>query len=84
MANIKKITVFTTPTCAYCPMVKEWLSSKKLDFEMVDLLEKPERQAEMMQKSGSMAVPVTLVQKEDGSERVVIGFNPGQLASATA
>lgn len=84
MAGISKITVFTTSTCAYCPMVKEWLSKKGLDYEEVVLDKNPERQQEMMEKSGQMAVPVTLVTREDSSESVVIGFNPGQLASAVA
>lgn len=84
MANITKITVFSTSTCAYCPMVKQWLDKKGLAYEYVVLDEQPERQLEMIQKSGGMSVPVTLVAKNDGSESVVIGFNPGQLASAVA
>lgn len=84
MADLKKITVYTTSTCAYCPMVKEWLKKKELDYEEVVLDKQPERQQEMMEKSGQMAVPVTLVQKADDSEEVIIGFNPGQLASAVA
>ena len=84
MANISNITVFTTTTCAYCPMVKEWLSKKGLDYEEAVLDKDPTRQQEMIEKSGGMTVPVTLVTRDDGSEQVVIGFNPGQLASATA
>jgi len=65
-------------------MVKEWLKKKDLDYEEVVLDKQPERQQEMMDKSGQMAVPVTLVTKVDDTESVVIGFNPGQLASAVA
>ena len=42
----------------------------------------PTRQEEMIQKSGQMAVPVTIVEQEDGMEQVIVGFNPSQLASA--
>jgi len=84
MANIKNITVFTTTTCAYCPMVKEWLKKKDLEFEEAVLDKDPTRQQEMIEKSGGMTVPVTLFTFEDDSEQVVVGFNPGQLASATS
>lgn len=81
---MKKITVFSTTTCAYCPMVKEWLKNKGLDYEEVILDKDPTRQQEVLQKSGSLSVPVTIVEQDDGMEQVVIGYNPGQLASAVA
>ncbi len=81
---MKKITVFSTTTCAYCPMVKEWLKNKGLDYEEVILDKDPTRQQEVMQKSGSLSVPVTIIEQDDGMEQVIIGYNPGQLASATA
>lgn len=31
------ITVYTTKTCAYCPMVKRYLTLKGIEFEAVDL-----------------------------------------------
>ena len=33
----KNITIFTTPTCAYCPMVKQYLKNKNLSYDEVDL-----------------------------------------------
>ena len=81
---MKKITVFSTTTCAYCHMVKEWLKNKGLDYEEVILDKDPTRQQEVLQKSGSLSVPVTIVEQDDGMEQVVIGYNPGQLASAVA
>ena len=78
-----KITVFTTTTCAYCGMVKRWLDSKKFEYTTINLDEHPERQQEIYQKSGSLTVPVTLI--EDGDiEKVVIGFNLPKLSSALA
>ena len=81
---MKKITVFSTTTCAYCPMVKEWLTKKGLEYEEVVLDKDPTRQQEVLQKSGTMSVPITIIEQDNGMEQVVIGFNPGQLASATA
>lgn len=76
----KKITVFTTTTCAYCVMVKKFLDSKGATYEVVNLDDQPERQAEVLAKSGALTVPVTLVQSEDDSEEVVIGYNLSRLA----
>lgn len=80
----KKVTVFTTSTCAYCVMVKRYLDSKGVSYTTVNLDEQPERQAEIIAKSGAMTVPVTLIEKEDLSEEVVIGFNLARLAPAVA
>ena len=77
----KKITVFTTNTCAYCSMVKKWLDSKGVAYETVNLDENPEKQKEIYEKSGALTVPVTLVEKEDNTEEVVIGFNLPKLAA---
>lgn len=78
---MKKITVFTTSTCAYCGMVKKWLDAKGITYNVVNLDEQPEMQKEVFEKSGAMTVPVTLVEKEDKSEEVVVGYNLARLAS---
>jgi glutaredoxin 3 len=81
---VKDITIFTTNTCAYCAMVKRYLDSKGKGYQVVNLDEHPERQAEALQLSGSMTVPVTVITKEDDSKDVIVGWNPAQLAPAVA
>jgi glutaredoxin len=78
---MKKITVFTTTTCAYCTMVKKWLDNKGVSYDVVNLDEQPEKQKEIYEKSGALTVPVTLIEKEDNTEEVVVGFNLARLAS---
>ncbi len=80
----KKITIFTTNTCAYCVMVKKWLAAKGHTYEEVNLDTNPERQAEAMQLSGALTVPVTVVTKSDDSQEVIVGFNLAKLAPAVA
>lgn len=80
----KKITIYTTNTCSYCGMVKRYLDSKALNYEVVNLEEHPERQAEALQMSGSLTVPITVVTKQDDSKQVVVGYNLAQLAPAIA
>lgn len=81
---VKNITIFTTNTCAYCVMVKKYLSSKGIGYEEVNLDQNPERQAEALQLSGALTVPVTVITKEDDSREVVIGYNLAKLAPAVA
>jgi glutaredoxin 3 len=80
----KNVTIFTTNTCAYCVMVKKYLGSKGIAYEEVNLDQNPERQAEALQISGALTVPVTVVTQEDDSRDVVIGFNLAKLAPAVA
>lgn len=80
----KNITIFTTNTCAYCLMVKKWLGSKGMSYEEVNLDEHPERQKEAFDLSGQLAVPVTVITKEDDTKEVVVGYNLAKLAPAVA
>lgn len=81
---VKNITIFTTNTCAYCDMVKKWLDAKGHKYEVVNLDQNPERQAEALALSGALTVPVTVVTKEDDTKQVVVGLNLAKLAPALA
>lgn len=81
---VKNITIFTTNTCAYCVMVKKWLDAKGHSYDVVNLDDNPERQAEALELSGALTVPVTVVTKQDDSKEVVVGFNLAKLAPALA
>lgn len=80
----KNITIFTTNTCAYCVMVKKWLGSKGMTYEEVNLDEHPERQKEAFDISGQLAVPVTVITKDDDTKEVVVGYNLAKLAPAVS
>lgn len=80
----KNVTIYTTNTCAYCVMVKKWLAAKGHAYEEVNLDQNPERQAEAMELSGALTVPVTVVTKQDDSKEVVVGYNLSRLAPAVA
>ena len=62
-------------------MVKKWLDAKGVNYNVVNLDEQPEKQKEIYEKSGALTVQVTLVEKEDSSEEVVIGYNLPRLAA---
>lgn len=69
------ITVFTTNTCAYCKMVKQYLTLKGKDFSVVNLDDNPEKRQELFEKTGAMTVPITQV-----NDDFIIGWNRQRLA----
>lgn len=80
----KNITIFTSNTCAYCVMVKKWLGAKGYSYEEVNIDQQPERQKDAYELSGQLAVPVTVVTKEDDSKEVIVGYNLARLAPAVS
>lgn len=81
---VKKITIFTTNSCAYCGMVKKYLGSKGHQYEEVNLNDDPARQQEAFELSGSLTVPITVIESQDDTKQVVVGYNLQQLAPAVA
>lgn len=71
------IKVFTTNTCAYCKMVKQFLQLKGKEFEVVNLDENPEIRQALFEKTGAMTVPITQV-----DDQFIIGWNRQRLAEA--
>jgi glutaredoxin len=80
----KNITIFTTNTCSYCVMVKRFLDMKGHSYNVVNLDDNPERQAEAQAISGALTVPITVVTKADDSQEVIVGYNLSKLAPAVA
>lgn len=79
----KKVTIYTSNTCGQCKMVKRILAMKGHDYSEVNIDETPERHQEIMQLSGQIRVPVTVVQDDTSSDQtVIVGYNVGQLMPA--
>lgn len=68
------ITVYSTPTCPYCIMAKDYLKEKNIPFEDVDVSADREKAREMIQKSGQRGVPVI-----DAAGTIIVGFDKNRL-----
>lgn len=68
------ITVFTTNTCAYCKMVKQFLTLKGKEYQEVNLTDNPEKRQELFEKTGALTVPITQV-----DDQFIIGWNRSRL-----
>ena len=74
---MNNIIVYSTKTCPYCVVAKEYLKSKKIDFEDVDVGTDMTRAMEMVKKSGQQGVPVL-----DVNGQIIIGFNKPAIEAA--
>jgi len=74
-----KVKIYSTPTCPYCKIAKEYLKNNKVDFEDIDVSTDHEKAHVMIEKSGQMGVPVIIVEK-DGKEEIMVGFDQAALA----
>lgn len=71
------VVIYTTPTCGYCYMAKEFLSQRGVPFVEKDVSRNPVAAQEMVRRSGQRGVPVIVV-----GDRVIVGFNRPLLEEA--
>ncbi|MCB1396718.1 MAG: glutaredoxin 3 [Rhodobacter sp.] len=57
-----KVEIYSSPFCGYCHAAKRLLRDKGVDFTEIDVIEHPERRAEMVQRAkGGRTVPQIFV-----------------------
>lgn len=67
---MKKVRVFSTPTCPYCLTLKRFLTEKGIEFEDIDVSQNEEARKEMIEKTEQATVPVLDIEGE-----YVVGFD---------
>ena len=71
---MKKVIIYSTPTCHFCHMAKDFLKEHKIEFKDIDVSIDHEKAKEMVKKTGQMGVPVIEIDDE-----IVIGFDKDKL-----
>ena len=71
-----KVKIYSTSTCPYCKMAKDYLSSKGVSYEDIDVAADQEKAKEMVNISGQMGVPVLVINDE-----VIVGFDKKKIDS---
>lgn len=74
------ITIYSTPTCPYCKMAKEFLDEHSIEYKDIDVSVDQKAAELMVEKSGQMGVPVITIEKDD-SETILLGFDKEKLAA---
>lgn len=67
---MNKVTIYSTPSCHFCHMAKDFFKEKGVEFEDLNVAEDQEKRKEMITKSGQMGVPVIVI-----GNNIVVGFN---------
>lgn len=68
------VKVYSTPTCPYCHLAKQFLAENKIEFEDIDVSANQQAAQEMIDKSQQMGVPVLDI---DGT--IVVGFDKAKI-----
>ncbi|MDZ7726030.1 MAG: glutaredoxin family protein [Candidatus Campbellbacteria bacterium] len=71
---MKNITIYSTPTCHFCNLAKNYFQDKGIEYTDYDVSENIEKQKEMIEKTGQMGVPVIMI-----GDEVMVGFNQAKL-----
>ena len=72
---MKDVTIYSTPTCHFCHMAKEYFKENNVSYTEYDVASDLEKRKEMVAKSGQLGVPVIVI-----GEEVTVGFNQPKVA----
>lgn len=72
---IKSIDIYTTHTCPFCKMEKAFLDENSVEYNEHFVDDDDNKKTEMINLSGQMGTPVTVVEFSDGEKRQFAGFN---------
>ncbi|MBX4200476.1 NrdH-redoxin [Candidatus Parcubacteria bacterium] len=74
---MKKVEIYSTPSCHFCHMAKEFFKSHNVEFTDYNVAQDTQKREEMSDISGQLGVPVIIIDQKD----VVIGFDQRRLSS---
>lgn len=69
------IQIYSTRTCPYCLMLKEYLKSKNIAYEETLIDTNPGEAQKVLDLCGSMGTPCTHIKLADGKEVNILGFD---------
>jgi thioredoxin 1 len=71
-----KLIKFEQPNCNPCKLVSNYLDSKSVEYERINVVDEPEKASEF----GIMGVPVIILLDDSGNEvKRLVGFKVSEL-----
>ncbi|EKD49691.1 MAG: hypothetical protein ACD_63C00070G0009 [uncultured bacterium] len=74
---MKKVLMYTSPTCGYCKVAKQYFNQNNIACEEKDVTD-PKVAEEAVNVSGQMGVPIIVI-GEGNNKKVLSGFNKDEL-----
>ncbi len=75
--KMKKVLIYSSPNCPHCQQTKEFLTKHNVEYDDINVMERPDKAQEAVEKSGQMGVPVIDIEGE-----ILVGFNKEGLMKA--
>ena len=75
----KTVTIFSTPTCHFCHLAKDFFTENNIAFTDNDVAIDLVKRQEMIELTGQMGVPVIKIDDD-----IVIGFDEGKVRELLA
>jgi len=72
-----EVKIYSTTHCPWCAKAKDFLESKGVKFESINVEEDQERAQEMIAKSGQTGVPVIEI-----GDKIIVGFDRAAIEKA--
>lgn len=73
---MKKIKIYSSPTCIFCKMVKDFFEEKGVEYEDIDVTKDMKARALAIEKSGQKGVPVL-----DIEGKIITGFDEEEICA---
>ena len=73
---MSKVVVYTSNTCPYCTMAKDYLKEKGVEYEEKNVQNDAAARDELI-SMGYTGVPVLVIGEEE-----IVGFDPGKIDAA--
>ena len=75
---MKKVEIYTSPTCHFCKDLKEFLEGHKIEYLEYDVVADEEKRKELTERSQQLGVPVLFVDETE----MVVGFDKKKITEA--
>jgi len=70
----KRVTVYSTPTCRYCTIIKEHFNKHNIKFRDIDISKDQKAAEDLVKRSGQQGVPQTEI-----NGQIIVGFDKAKL-----
>jgi len=71
---MKNVIVYGTPSCPNCGLVRQYLDSRDVNYDYIDLTKDNKKADDLVKRSGSLSIPQIEI---DG--KIIIGFSKTQI-----
>jgi alkyl hydroperoxide reductase subunit F len=77
-----KVKIYKTHTCPFCKMESGYLKENGIEFDEVFVDDDFEQAKEMMEVTGQMGVPFTVIETDSGEKINILGFDKKKISQA--